>query len=148
MRYWLLFFLLLATPAWATGTWDKSPATGENDCDFTPIKGEDRVCFCDLDALDETCGLLITRVCENITVKWVSNIADATYTNHLEVRWANDYIAENLFTSEVVGGAALTGDPVTSLDSLYGFDAPAIWVKKTVHSGGIGRVSVQCHPAR
>jgi hypothetical protein len=127
--------------------WDKIPGSGADDCDFSPFSSTNRTCFIDLTGAGATSGWIKTDVCENISVGWIADIATEAHVNSLEVRWSNDSI-EDVDTSTVVGGAALTGDPATGLDRHYGFDAYGVWVRKVApDDGATGRVSLQCHGA-
>ncbi len=141
----ILILVLVAGPAVAANTaWDITPGglgTGNGACRFV---SNNRVCFIDLDTLGTT-PILDTRHCENITVKWDSDIATAVFDNDITVRWSNtNSVSAN--TSEIVVNATLDGNPVNGTDAIYGFDSPFTYLELTADAGGTGRASMQCHP--
>jgi len=134
--------LLFAAPALAESTWDLTPGSGNNDCNFASFS----TCFSDFDA-DENSPVLDTRMCENWSAHWVSNIAATTHLNTINLRWSVASTA-SANTSGIVNNATLTGDPSTGLDVLAGYDSPWLYADIAAHTAGTGRLAVQCFKRR
>ena len=139
MRALVLLLVLLPATAWAQAVWDITPGTEKGTCDF--YAGVD-VCFADFDA-DESSLVINTRVCENWSARWISNIAATSHDNDITVR-ASVSPTASVNTSSIVNNATLTGDPSTGLDVLAGYDSPWVYADITTYTSGTGRLSLQC----
>ena len=139
-KLWMIILAVLApSGAFAESTWDRTPGSGTGDCIFA---SGDAVCFSDYDA-DESSPMLDTRLCENFTATWVSNIAATSHDNDITIRWSVAATA-SVNTSGIMQNLTLTGDPTTSLDRLLGFDAPWIYADITTYTSGTGRLAIHC----
>jgi hypothetical protein len=133
----LILAVMLPGKALAT-SWVITPG-GSDSCNFNAGQ---RVCFVDL-ASDTTSDMIDTRLCENYSFHWISNIAATSHDNDVVVRWSlSPTVSAN--TSEISNNATLTGDPATNLDVLAGYDAPWLYVDVTTYTSGTGRGSLQC----
>jgi hypothetical protein len=138
----IILAVLLPCEAFAaeTSVWDATPGTGNGDCDF---KAGHLVCFADLDTADESTPPLDTRLCENWSATWVSNIAATTHDNDITIRWSIAPTA-SVNTSGIIDNWTLTGDPATNKDRLIGYDSPWLYVVAAASWSGTGRVAIHC----
>ena len=153
MRWTLLLVLaalLLASDALAIDAWVTEPG-GAVACTFPRnIYRTFRTCWWDVTEAGSTdvTTQLDTRWCENVSVSWISSI---TTTNHNSTATIYDNQSTSIsgtdLTAEIVQNSVLTGNPATSLYSIYGFDASFVYARfSMVDVGTTGRLKVHCHP--
>jgi len=139
-KLWMMILaVLLPVEVFAESTWDAQPGTGNGDCNF---KAGHIVCFSDFDE-DESSPILDTRICENWTTTWVSNIAATSHDNDITVRWSIAPTA-SVNTSGIVENLTLTGNPATGHDRLVGYDSIWLYADITTYTSGTGRLAVHC----
>jgi len=136
----LAVFVPFGAFAAETSKWDINPGTDLGDCTF---KAGWAVCYADLDEASESTPTLDTRRCENWTATWVSNIADTTHDNDVQIRWSISETA-SVNTSGIVDNATLTGDPATDSDRLLGYDSVYLYAALSTYTSGTGRLAIHC----
>jgi hypothetical protein len=142
-KLWMIILaVLLPCGAFAaeTSTWDITPGSGAGDCVF---KAGHSACYADLDTASESTPTLDTRICENWTATWVSNIAATSHDNDVTVRWSISPTA-SVNTSGIIDNITLTGDPATARDRIVGTDAIFAYAALTTYVTGTGRLAIQC----
>ncbi len=138
----IILAVLLPCEAFAaeTSAWDATPGSGTGGCNF---KAGHLVCFADLDASSESTPILDTRLCENWTATWVSNIAATSHDNDVTVRWSIAPTA-SVNTSGIIDNWTLTGDPSTDKARLIGYDSVWLYAALTTYTSGTGRLAIHC----
>ena len=145
-RHFKLLMLILAALlpiealAAETSVWDVKAGSAAGGCTFSAGWA---VCYADLDAASESAPPIDTRLCENWSATWVSNIAATSHDNDITLRWSiSDTASVN--TSGIVDNKTLTGDPATSLDRLQGSDSIWLYPVVTTYTSGTGRLALHC----
>jgi len=146
MRHLLVILaFLLAGPALATDDiWTQSPG-GTLGCKLP----KDDVCYLDTSTTGAT-PIIVTVGCREISASWVANITDDTlFANVAGVYRFFGGVSTNTTADANDDAALLTenlsldGNPATNTETIYGFDASAVYFRVT-NSTGTSRAVLQC----